>query len=353
MTDGLKSGAAPPRIAVIVPAYQAEGCVVRAVEALLDQTLGRDAYEVVVVDDGSSDRTAEVAGAAGARVLRQANAGAAAARNHGVRETTADVLVFTDADCEPARDFLERLIAPLDDAAVDGAKGTYLTRQTEVVARLVQLEYESRYAVTRRAEARDGKIDFVETYASAFRRGVFERAGGFDDRIRMVEDQEFSFRAAAHGATMRFVPEARVHHLHASTWWRYARKKAGIGYWKVVVLRLYPERAVRDSHTPQTLKLEVALAGLFWAALVAAAPFAGWTGLRWAWLAPLAPLAALLALAAPFVARAARRGAVLAAWAPLFVLVRDTALGLGFFWGALRAPRLTPHAVQSPEEGER
>ncbi len=87
-----------PRFSVVIPAYQAEATLARAIDSVLDQTW--PAEEVLVVDDGSSDRTGEIARAYGppVRLLRQDNAGVSAARNLGAREARGDWLAFLDAD---------------------------------------------------------------------------------------------------------------------------------------------------------------------------------------------------------------------------------------------------------------
>ena len=105
-------------ISVVIPAYNAEGCVVRAVESVLAQS--RPAMEVIVVDDGSRDATAAVAERFGpaVRVLRQANGGPAAARNHGVREAGGEWIAFLDADDAWLPQKLERQAEKLDGAQV-------------------------------------------------------------------------------------------------------------------------------------------------------------------------------------------------------------------------------------------
>ncbi|HVY61760.1 MAG TPA: glycosyltransferase [Planctomycetota bacterium] len=316
---------APPRVSVIIPAYRAERTLPATLAALDRQTVPRAHFEVIVVDDGSPDRTPELAEKAGARVLRQANAGPAAARNRGAREAAGEVLVFTDSDCEPEADFLERLLAPLADPAVAATKGAYFSRQREVVARFVQVEYEEKYDRMAALQAREGGIDFVDTYALAVRRADFEAAGGFDAAFpsASVEDQEFGFRLAAAGRRMRFVPEARVWHTHAASLAGYARKKWKIGYWKVAVLRRHPGKAVRDSHTPQSLKLQMLLA-------------------------PLPPLFLLATL--PFVARALRRDPLVALAAPFLLYVRAVALGLGLAWGLATGVRLPESAPEPAAE---
>ena len=152
---------------------------------------------------------------------------------------------------------------------VAGAKGTYLTGQRAVVARFTQLEYEDRYDRMVGVET----IDFIDTYSAAYRRDIFLANGGFDTTFlaASVEDQEFSFRLAEKGYRLVFVPAAKVFHRHNHTLSAYTRRKFFIGYWKVLVTRRHPGRAVKDSHTPQALKLQMGLAAVTAAALLVAA----------------------------------------------------------------------------------
>ena len=93
-------------------------------------------------------------------MLSQANAGPAAARNYGARLARGAILLFTDADCAPAPDWAERMLAPFADPTVAGAKGEYRTHQRELVARFVQQEYQDRYD----RMTGQPQIDFVDTY---------------------------------------------------------------------------------------------------------------------------------------------------------------------------------------------
>lgn len=324
-------------LTVVVPAHRAEQTIARCVEALLRQTLPRGRYEVVVVDDASPDGTADAAEEAGARVVRLGeNRGPGGARNAGIEAARGELVAFTDADCEPGEGFLEALVAPLlADPAVGGTKGTYLTRQRALVARFVQLEYESRYA---RMAGRE-TIDFVDTYAACFRRRDLVEIGGFDTRLRQCQDQELSFRLAARGVRILFVPEAQTYHLHEETLRGYLAKKRRIAWWKVAVLRRHPKKAVSDSHTPQTLKLEM-LAALGVAGSALALPVLAALG---AW--PLGALAlgafaaAFAALCAPFTLRALRRDMAVGLAAPAILLLRDLALALGLARGIVRPPQ--------------
>ncbi|HNT74051.1 MAG TPA: exopolysaccharide biosynthesis polyprenyl glycosylphosphotransferase [Anaerolineae bacterium] len=320
---------------VIVPAYRAADVIGACVRALLQQTVERARYEIIVVDDGSPDGTAEAAEAAGAdRVVRMAqNGGPAAARNAGVAAASGDVVLFTDADCEPAPDWIAQITAPFADPDVAGAKGVYRTRQTQWIARFTQLEYESKY--TRMAGQE--RIDFIDTYSAAYRRDVFLTNGGFDVifKTASVEDQEFSFRLARKGYRLVFVPDAAVYHRHNATLRHYGRRKFGIGYWKSLLLRWHPERAVKDSHTPQSLKVQIGLLGL--AGLGAVAGF--WQPLTWG--VALVCLALFFLTAAGFLAHIARRDPVVLVAAPFFLVLRAVALGMGLVAGFLHFSRMS------------
>jgi GT2 family glycosyltransferase len=258
-------------------------------------------------------------------LLRREGGGRAVARNLGVDHARGEVVLFTDADCEPLPDWIERMAAALSQGAV-GAKGTYLTRQRALVARFVQLEYEDKYD----RMAKEPEIDFVDTYAAGYRRDVFLALGGFETAfpVASVEDQEFSFRLARQGYRMVFIPEARVYHLgHARGIWAYCRKKFRIGYWKVMVHRRHPDKLWRDSHTPQVLKAQILLSGLAALCLVA--------GLAWPplWWAAGALALLFLLTTVPFVGKAWGKDVPVALVSPGLLLLRALALGSGFAVG--------------------
>jgi cellulose synthase/poly-beta-1,6-N-acetylglucosamine synthase-like glycosyltransferase len=319
---------------VIIPAFNAADTLEACLEALHTQTADAGSYEIIVVDDGSTDGTAEIATRQRATVLRQDHAGAAAARNMGAARARGEILLFTDADCEPLPDWIEQMLAPFADPEVSGAKGIYRTRQPSPVARFAQAEYEEKYDRL----AHEGQIDFVDTYAAAYRRHVFLAHGGFDPEFLIDEDQEFSFRLASAGHKLVFVPRAAVYHRHQATVWGYVRRKVQIGYWKVRVHTRHPAKAVRDSYTPWTQKAQLFLLPLAGAAFVAAA-----LGLVSGWVPGVLILLGLVSIG-PLALKSARQGWTVLLLAPLLVLLRALALGVGMGLGLMRQGRLLPFA---------
>ena len=157
-------------ISVIVPAYNAEKTIKGCLEALLNQDYNGN-YEIIMVDDGSTDSTADIIlSYKTVRLIKQPNAGPAAARNKGASEAKGEIILFTDSDCVPERDWIRMMTEPFEqDMSVIGVKGAYRTRQREIAARFVQFEYEDKYDKMKKDET----IDFIDTYSAAFRRDIF------------------------------------------------------------------------------------------------------------------------------------------------------------------------------------
>ncbi|MCW2966884.1 MAG: glycosyl transferase family 2, partial [Solirubrobacteraceae bacterium] len=203
-------------VSVIVPAHNAAGTIGPTLRALAAQAFG-GRYEVIVVDDASGDDTGAIAQAAGARVVRNdPGLGAAGARNRGVQEARGAVLAFTDADCEPAPDWLAMGTACIDagadlvQGAVEPLPGVPLGPwdRTLVVSGERGL-YETANLFVRRAtfDAAGGFPSFVAG-AAAVGRGLGPKVG----ESPFGEDTTFGWRARRTGARTAFAAEALVHH---------------------------------------------------------------------------------------------------------------------------------------------
>jgi glycosyltransferase involved in cell wall biosynthesis len=184
-----------PEVSVIMPAYNAARFIGEALQSVLQQTF--QDFEIIVVDDGSTDDTARVVAGIGdprIRYVYQENGGPSSARNHGLRLATGSFIAFLDADdvWEPA--FLERMLSHLrTHPDLDGAYCGYRYMQAdgtplpEVVARVVpsQRLYEALL---------DG--NFINMCSVVIRPRCFERIGGFDEALRQAEDSDLWLRAA-------------------------------------------------------------------------------------------------------------------------------------------------------------
>ncbi|MFZ2956037.1 MAG: glycosyltransferase [Candidatus Ozemobacteraceae bacterium] len=251
-------------VSVVIPVLNSAKALVACLEALTVQRTSRS-FEVIVVDDGSTESLTGIQTAFSGRftmlkwIRCDQNRGPAFARNIGIERARAGIILFTDADCRPEPDWLDRLAKPFSDPAVRGAKGVYATDQEDLFARLAQLEFDERYECL--AAAPSGDIDFIDTYAGAYRRADLLDVGGFDTSFSKAdnEDVDLSFRIKARGGRFIFVPDAVVRHRHREGWLKYARLKFNRGYWRMRVYEKHPSKAGNDSYTPRSLKLQMVL----------------------------------------------------------------------------------------------
>ncbi|HEY0633252.1 MAG TPA: glycosyltransferase family A protein [Thermoleophilaceae bacterium] len=195
--------AAEPVVSVVVPARDSAATIARTLEALAAQRVDVP-YEVIVVDDGSSDRTAELARAAGVRVIESEGSGAAAARNRGVADARGSVIAFTDSDCFPAPGWLAAGLEAIE-------------RGAEFVQGRVEPDPEVAPGPFDRTLWVEGERGFYESANLLIRRELFERLGGFEDWMPIggrpfAEDVWLGWRVVRSGARITFAPDALVYH---------------------------------------------------------------------------------------------------------------------------------------------
>ncbi|MDQ6768143.1 MAG: glycosyltransferase [Candidatus Eremiobacteraeota bacterium] len=218
---------------VVIPAFNAERMLGDCLRALDGQSLPASEFEVIVVDDGSTDATGEVARSFGARVIRQPNRGAGAARNAGTRAARGEWVAFTDADCIPARSWLRSLVQAAQTPSGDQVIG--------VAGKTVG--FESRTAAARFCDM-VGSLDagnylshpifpFAPSSNLMYRRALLAQAGGFDERYVSYEACDLHCRITRdHRGPFVYEPRALVFHRHRQTWSEYWRQQYsyGVGY---------------------------------------------------------------------------------------------------------------------------
>lgn len=252
-------------ISVVVPVFNGEQVIGNCLAALLAQDYqGRK--EIIVVDDGSTDGTAREIKKFKVRLISQKHKAPAAARNLGIKQAKGDIILFTDSDCVPERNWIQEMTRPFRNKEIMGVQGAYKTHQKELMARFSQIEIEDRYDRMKRWDT----VDFIGTYSAAYKKSVFQRFGGFDESFPMAsgEDSELSFRLSKVGCKMIFNPQAIVYHNHPSTLTDYLRVKFWRAYWRILLYKKHKKKAVRESYTPQELKIQIGLFYLFFISLV-------------------------------------------------------------------------------------
>jgi glycosyltransferase involved in cell wall biosynthesis len=232
-------------VSVVIPAFNAEETISEVVHAAREQDVTAR-LEVIVVDDGSTDQTANQAEQAGAKVLQQSNQGPAAARNAGWRAAQGEVVLFTDSDCKPHNDWAKKLLNGFTnpgDGAVAGSYGIW--NPYSWLARNVHEEIKNRHAKM------GGSIRVFGSYNVAIKKEVLEKLNGFDENYRRAsgEDNDLSYRMLKAGFTIGFRPEALVDHLHQESIVAYLKEQARHGYYRMLMYCTPPEMITGDDYT--------------------------------------------------------------------------------------------------------
>lgn len=248
-------------ISVIIPTYNAEKYIGKCLKALLSQNY-KKRYEIIVVDDGSTDKTAEIVRKfKKVKLIEQEHKGPAAARNLGIKHSKGAILLFTDADCVPTKNWIRFMVEPFKDRSIVGVCGAYKTLNKEsLIARFVGYEIERRYEELKKEE----KIDFVGTYSAAYRKNILLKIGGFDESFPLAsgEDPELSFRLSEIGAKMVFQPKAIVFHHHPDNLSKLLKNQFWRGYWRIFLYKKHPGKLFTHSYTPKKLYVEILFLGV-------------------------------------------------------------------------------------------
>jgi cellulose synthase/poly-beta-1,6-N-acetylglucosamine synthase-like glycosyltransferase len=202
----------PSAIAVIVPAYNEEAVIATTVRSLLGSSIS-ERLEILVVDDGSKDRTAEVVREAfghdaRVRLLCQANGGKAAALNHGIASTQSEIIVAIDSDTALMPDAIELLVTPFADPGVGAVAGKVVVgNRRNLITRFQALEYTVSQSLDRRAFERFNAIGVVPGAIGAWRRSALVQVGGYSHDT-LAEDADLTLSLQRAG--WRIVSESRA-----------------------------------------------------------------------------------------------------------------------------------------------
>jgi cellulose synthase/poly-beta-1,6-N-acetylglucosamine synthase-like glycosyltransferase len=243
-------GSLPP-VTVVVPVKDGAADLARLLPSLAALDYPRDRLEVLVVDNGSSDGTAEVARRLGVPVLSEtAVRSSYAARNRGAAAARGEWIAFTDADCVATPDWLRRLLAPPLPPDVGAVVGEVEAFEAETaVQRLTERFGLMRHAVTLPHKA----LPCFSTANVAVRKDALARLGGFREDVRFFGDMDLSWRLQLQlGARLLFRPEARILHRHRrgveALWRQGVQHGRGVAFMKKTFpehYRIHPLEQVR------------------------------------------------------------------------------------------------------------
>ncbi len=233
-------------ISIIIPTYNRKDELEDLLPSLKNQKCSI-AFEVIVVDDGSTDGTRELLKKLAEdwngrlRFFEQNHAGPGAARNLGIKHAQGDILAFTDSDCIAPRGWLNKLTSVFDNPQVGAAGGPELAPTDDCLPRRCQSYVMTAFLTTGGLRGRKGKklgVYYPRGFNMAVRKHVVDAVGGVPNRFQ-GEDILLSLKVKQMGYTLEYVPDAAVYHHRRATLSGYFRQLYRMGKARVELAYLH------------------------------------------------------------------------------------------------------------------
>jgi glycosyltransferase involved in cell wall biosynthesis len=231
-----------PFVSVVVPVLNGERTIKDCLVSLLRTDYPEERREILVVDNGSTDRTTEIVESFPVALLREERRGASAARNRAIEASRGETLAFTDADCMVSRGWLRELVGGFENEEVGVVAGEIVSYPPETPA--------ERYAATRNPRWHLGTLNqplspWFASANSALRREVFDLVGLFDERLPEAggcEDIDFAWRVfQSKRFKLVYRPKAVVFHRHRVTARGLFKQWRGYGRGQAILRRKHPK----------------------------------------------------------------------------------------------------------------
>ncbi len=327
-----------PRVSIIVPFYNEQATIRFLLDALLSQTYPRIQMEAVVVDGRSRDKTREVISSFQQehpdftlRVVENPLHSIPSSLNLAIRAARGDILIRLDAHSVPIPEYVERCVTDLEAGKGFNVGGVWEIRPggggwiAEGIAAAAAHPLGVGDAQYRLA-AQAGPVDTVPF--GAFRKTLIDQIGGFDESLLTNEDYEFNTRIRRAGGLVWLDPQIRSVYFARATLDGLARQYWRYGFWKLIMLRRYPE----------SIRWRQALPPAFVMSLVVLALLS----IFWKWALGVLILEILLYVfilaAAAVILAFRRRQAALAPGLLLAIATMHFSWGSGFLWSLATRP---------------
>ncbi len=249
-----------PKISVVICAYNAASCIQGILDSLKKQAFTD--FEIVVANDGSTDNTAAIAKAAGARVIDMEHRGLSAARNAGINNSRADIVAIIDADCHASPQWLAEIYKEIESGETVVTGDTHIPRSTflgDCISGLGypgggHLGFENMWPVDK-----NGYTTHLAGGNCAFRKDVIQSLGGFNEKLTITGDDVYlSMKILQSGLKIKYNPEMIMTHdartsIRSFLRWHYSRGK-GSYFFKQHVGPLTPFYKLRIWSTKNMLK---------------------------------------------------------------------------------------------------
>jgi len=271
-------------VSVVIPVYNGEATIAYCLKCATALDYPREKFEIIMVDDGSTDKTVDVAKQHPVKVIQKEHTGYPSTMNAGIRVAKGEIVVNIDSDTYISKDWLIKVIEEFKEPKVGIASGYVATAPTSSIwAKLAGFEKEDLYD-----KIKSKQVNFITTTCTAYRRELFMEVGFFNESLRRGSDEELAHRALKAGWKIILRKDALCYHDWASSLTKYFVKHVLNMLYEVDSILRYPE-LLRGKDIAHPLDLYVPLALTF---LLVLTPI--WLLVNSAWVSILSLLGLIL-----------------------------------------------------------
>lgn len=234
-------------ISVVMPVYNEEKYIENCIDSLLLQDYPQECMEWIFVDGMSTDRTRELIGAyiekypKLIKLLSNPNKTVPYAMNIGIKEATGKYIIRLDAHADYNKDYISKCVYYLDTTDADNVGGVAETKSKGFVGNAIAKMLSSRFGVGNSEFRTNGESGYVDTVPfGAFRREVFEKWGGYDERLTRNQDNEMNYRIRKNGGKIYLSSDIKLSYYCRDSIKGISDMAVKNGMWNVITMKLCP-----------------------------------------------------------------------------------------------------------------
>jgi glycosyltransferase involved in cell wall biosynthesis len=229
-----------PFVSIIVPVYNGEKTIAQCIESLLTQSYPKDKYKILVIDNNSKDKTAEIIKSFPVKYLSEKEIQSSyAARNKGIRHAKGKILAFIDADCIASKNWLKNAVEKFKDNSIGCVAGEVKSYKPQ--------NYVENYLASKNdlSPKFSEYLPYPKTANAFYRKQVFDKIGLFEEQWVSGGDADIAWRMQLQTKyKVKFAPNAIVYHKHRSNLWSMFKQCLTWGRGNAALHRKYEDKNI-------------------------------------------------------------------------------------------------------------
>jgi cellulose synthase/poly-beta-1,6-N-acetylglucosamine synthase-like glycosyltransferase len=228
-----------PKVSIVIPAYNEGNNILACVTSLKRQDFPKGDYEIIVIDNNSTDNTLELIRKLSVIYTVEYKKGPAAAKNAGITLANGNIIAFIDGDCVATKDWIKNIVSGFDESDVGCVAGSITAMEDANLSPLERFLIRKGH-LSQVQHIENSFLPFAATANAAYRKDVLDRIGLFDEGLPIGEDADLSWRMQLFtDYKVRYAPDAAVFHPYESRPKELFRQKRRHAFGSVMLYKKY------------------------------------------------------------------------------------------------------------------